>query len=98
MVTLERGHLSWFRYPTHNIGTYLGRGVSVIINEAVERQPKKMSFNEKGWHSLPNETRVEETLIRISIQAVSVSQYLSGGTNFQLDDVITAFLCLEAKN
>ena len=30
--------------------------------------------------------------------SVSVSQYLSGGTNFQLDDVITAFLCLEAKN
>ena len=29
LVTLERGHLSWFRYPTHNIGTYLGRGVSV---------------------------------------------------------------------
>ena len=27
LVTLERGHLSWFRYPTHNIGTYLGRGV-----------------------------------------------------------------------
>ena len=26
LVTLERGHLSWFRYPTHNIGTYLGRG------------------------------------------------------------------------
>ena len=29
MVTLERGNLSWFRYPTHNIGTYLGRGVHV---------------------------------------------------------------------
>ena len=28
LVTLERGHLNWFRYPTHNIGTYLGRGVS----------------------------------------------------------------------
>ena len=28
----------------------------------------------------------------------SVSQYLIGGTNFQLDDVITACLCLEAKN
>ena len=27
LVTLERGHSSWFRYPTHNIGTYLGRGV-----------------------------------------------------------------------
>ena len=26
LVTLERGHLSWFRYPTHDIGTYLGRG------------------------------------------------------------------------
>ena len=26
LVTLERGHLNWFRYPTHNIGTYLGRG------------------------------------------------------------------------
>ena len=26
LVTLERGRLSWFRYPTHNIGTYLGRG------------------------------------------------------------------------
>ena len=33
LVTLERGHLSWFRYPTHNIGTYLRRGVSVVINE-----------------------------------------------------------------
>ena len=51
--------------------------MSVIINEAVERQPKKVSFNEKGWHSLPNETRVEETLIRISIQAVSVFQHLN---------------------
>ena len=30
--------------------------------------------------------------------SVSVSQYLSGGTNFQLDDAIIAFLCLEAKN
>ena len=30
--------------------------------------------------------------------SVSASQYLSGGTNFQLDDAITAFLCLEAKN
>ena len=29
LVTLERGHLSWFRYPTHNIGTYLGRGLPV---------------------------------------------------------------------
>ena len=29
LVTLERGHLSWFRYPTHNIGTYLGRGEAV---------------------------------------------------------------------
>ena len=27
-VRLERGHLSWFRYPTHKIGTYLGRGVT----------------------------------------------------------------------
>ena len=27
LVTLERGHLSWFWYPTHGIGTYLGRGV-----------------------------------------------------------------------
>ena len=26
-VTLERGHLSLFRYPTRGIGTYLGRGV-----------------------------------------------------------------------
>ena len=25
-VTLERGHLSLFRYPTRGIGTYLGRG------------------------------------------------------------------------
>ena len=25
------GHLSWFRYPTHYIGTYLGRGVMVLI-------------------------------------------------------------------
>ena len=26
LVTLERGHLSWFWYPTHNIWTDLGRG------------------------------------------------------------------------
>ena len=31
LVTLERAHLSWFRYPTHNIGTYLGRGVQLNI-------------------------------------------------------------------
>ena len=31
LVTLERGHLSWFWYPTHDIGTYLGRGVRVIL-------------------------------------------------------------------
>ena len=31
LVTLKRGRLSWFRYPTHNIGTYLGRGVMVLI-------------------------------------------------------------------
>ena len=30
MVTLKRGHLSWFWYPTHNIGTYLGRGALVM--------------------------------------------------------------------
>ena len=24
--------MSWFRYPTHNIGTYLGRGVSSILD------------------------------------------------------------------
>ena len=30
LVTLERGYLSWFRYPTHNIGTYLGRGALVL--------------------------------------------------------------------
>ena len=38
LVTLERGHLSWFRYPTHNIGTYLGRGVyggGVILMVAI---------------------------------------------------------------
>ena len=29
LVTLERGRLSWFRYPTHDIGTYLGRGATV---------------------------------------------------------------------
>ena len=33
LVTLERGHLSWFRYPTHNIGTYLGRGVQGAVVE-----------------------------------------------------------------
>ena len=30
-VRLERGHLSWFRYPTHNFGTYLVRGVDVDV-------------------------------------------------------------------
>ena len=30
-VTLERGHLSLFRYPTRGNGTYLGRGVMVQI-------------------------------------------------------------------
>ena len=37
LVTLERGHLSWFRYPTHNIGTYLGRGVSPITRINLKR-------------------------------------------------------------
>ena len=27
LLTLKRGRLSWLRYPTHTIGTYLGRGV-----------------------------------------------------------------------
>ena len=27
LVTHERGRLNLFRYPTHDIGTYLGRGV-----------------------------------------------------------------------
>ena len=31
MITLERGRLSWFRYPTHNVGTYLGRGALGLI-------------------------------------------------------------------
>ena len=30
-LTLERGHLSWFCYPTHSSGTYLGRGVLGLI-------------------------------------------------------------------
>ena len=30
LVTLERGHLNWFQYPNHNIGTYLGRGAWVL--------------------------------------------------------------------
>ena len=36
-VTLERGHLSLFRYPTRGNGTYLGRGgfgLFIIINES----------------------------------------------------------------
>ena len=35
LVTLERGHLSWFQYPTHNIGTYLGRGVLGLTSQSV---------------------------------------------------------------
>ena len=37
LVTLERGRLSWFRYSTHNIGTYLGRGVkgNIMCNHVV---------------------------------------------------------------
>ena len=27
LITLKRGRLNWFRYPTHTIGTYLGRDV-----------------------------------------------------------------------
>ena len=30
-VTLERGHLSLFRYPTRGIGTYLGRGALLVM-------------------------------------------------------------------
>ena len=35
LVTLKRGHLNWFRYPTHNIGTYLGRGVMMVVEAAL---------------------------------------------------------------
>ena len=31
LVTLERRHLSWFWYPTHNIETYLGRGAPQVL-------------------------------------------------------------------
>ena len=54
LVTLERGHLSWFWYPTHNIGTYLGRGgggvnaygqpgrkISVFLTTSLRRDVKK---------------------------------------------------------
>ena len=30
-VTLEKGHLGLFRYPTRDNGTYLGRGVTIHI-------------------------------------------------------------------
>ena len=33
LVTHERGRLNLFRYPTHDIGTYLGRGVFVCIKD-----------------------------------------------------------------
>ena len=32
LVTLERGHLSLFRYPTQGNGTYLGRGAKILIS------------------------------------------------------------------
>ena len=45
LVTLERGHLSWFRYPTHNIGTYLGRGdLTFIQGPAVVRMSRIRDF------------------------------------------------------
>ena len=31
LVTLERGRLKLFRYPTWGIGIYLGRGVTVLL-------------------------------------------------------------------
>ena len=31
LVKLESGHLSLFRYPTRGNGTYLGRGVLVVV-------------------------------------------------------------------
>ena len=31
LVTHERGRLNLFRYPTHDIGTYLGRGALDVI-------------------------------------------------------------------
>ena len=31
----------WFRYPTHNIGTYLGRGEEVELEEE----------EDKHWHT-----------------------------------------------
>jgi len=42
LVTLERGHLSWFRYPTHNIGTYLGRGANRLLPVALMQKLSKV--------------------------------------------------------
>ena len=38
-VTLERGHLSLFRYPTRGNGTYLGRGDKVVAIPNPDLQP-----------------------------------------------------------
>jgi len=47
LVTLERGHLSWFWYPTHDIVTYLGRGVWGIP----EKNYQKLAQQRKLDHS-----------------------------------------------
>ena len=38
LVTLERGHLSLFRYPTRGNGTYLGRGELGVTRLRQSRQ------------------------------------------------------------
>ena len=51
LVTLKRGHLSWFRYPTHNIGTYLGRGVQdVDVGAMGRRKSNFLPFEEIFSH------------------------------------------------
>ena len=76
LVTLKRGHLNLFRYPTWGIGTYLGRGVgganfselwswglAPSCSGAGEQQSDKswaVSWSSKDWAALLIEQRVEK--------------------------------------
>ena len=72
-VTLERGHLSLFRYPTRGKGTYLGRGV--------ERGILALNLTSEGL-KYPPEVRVRHetcsTICGTHVQAILDQKNLTG--------------------
>ena len=101
LVTLGRGHLSWFRYPTHNIGTYLGRGVSSILDVTefflIPARAKGLHKDQGDHNGLAQLTLSEILRVTVREAAAQYASHRHCRGQFPRDVVGVLILCFDSS-